>query len=85
MFHREEEIKFINYGNEKIQFEIFISDRNEYANNQLSHTCIEVENRTGFLETCEAAGLEVRKASKNGSTIVFIKDFDGNLFEVKES
>ena len=85
LFQRDEEITYINYGNEQIHFEIFVSDGNDYADNQLSHTCIEVENRSNFLKRCEAAGLEVRKASKNGSTIVFIKDFDGNLFEVKES
>ena len=85
LFHREEEIRLINYGNEHLTFEIFISDQNDYPAHQLSHTCIEVENRSDFLERCEVAGLEVRKALKNGSTIVFIRDFDENLFEVKES
>jgi hypothetical protein len=33
---------------------------------------------------CKKAGLEVKKIDKQGSVMMFIRDFDRNLYEVKE-
>jgi len=84
LFDRNEDFKLIIYGNQDIQFEIFISDRKNFTHQALSHTCLEVADRMDILERCNKAGLEIRRVPKNGSTVVFVKDFDGNLFEIKE-
>jgi hypothetical protein len=35
-------------------------------------------------ETRATAGIEVRRAVRGSSSVVFIADEDGNLFEIKE-
>ncbi|MCP4753142.1 MAG: VOC family protein [Proteobacteria bacterium] len=85
IFDQESDYKLIIYGDSSVQFEIFISTRKEFVDKPVTHICLEMDNRADFLTRCRAAKIEVRQVSKNDSTIVFIKDYDGNLFEIKEA
>jgi catechol 2,3-dioxygenase-like lactoylglutathione lyase family enzyme len=81
LFGREREHKLVYYGNEHLQFEVFVSDRGE---THLGHVCLEVDDAGELLARCAAAGIEVRKAVRGESSVTFIADEDGNLFEIKE-
>ncbi len=84
IFDLDKEYKIINYANKEIKFEIFIGNSDAFSVKGVDHTCIEVENRELFLKRCSENGAEIRKIPKGESFLVFIKDFDGNLFEIKE-
>jgi len=89
IFDLEQAYKLIKYGNNDILFEIFISaeyDRAAIRSSQIriEHTCIEVDEIDAFLKKCASAAVEIRRIPKGEAQLVFVKDFDGNLFEVKE-
>jgi catechol 2,3-dioxygenase-like lactoylglutathione lyase family enzyme len=75
---------FFYYQNESTVFEVFINDRKDTINNQIGHVCLEVAGRDNLAERCKKAGLSVEKINKKGSVLMFIRDFDGNLYEIKE-
>jgi catechol 2,3-dioxygenase-like lactoylglutathione lyase family enzyme len=79
-----DELKLINYKNDDISFEVFIGDSKYSDRDKVSHVCIEVDDREGFIKKCEAINLKVNKIPKNESFILFIRDYEGNLFEIKE-
>ena len=85
LFKRPFDLTVINYANDGIHFEIFISDTEDIVNNPVGHTCLAVVDRDGLVRNCKSAGAEVIEVPKGESTVVFVKDFDGNLFEVKQS
>jgi catechol 2,3-dioxygenase-like lactoylglutathione lyase family enzyme len=85
LFGRAEEHKLVYYGNENLEIEVFLSGRGDFAETHLGHVCLEVDNAGELLARCAAAGIEVRRAAvRGGSTVIFIADEDGNLFEIKE-
>ena len=83
LFGREEEHQLLYYGNEHLQFEVFVSGREDFGETHLSHVCLEVDDPGELLARCAAAGIEVRKAIRGESSVIFIADEDGNLFEIK--
>ena len=52
---------------------------------RIDHVCIAVESLPELLRRCEGAGVVVLRVPKGESLITFIKDTDGNLFEIKEA
>jgi catechol 2,3-dioxygenase-like lactoylglutathione lyase family enzyme len=83
LFGREQEHQLLYYGNEHLQFEVFVSDQEDFGDTHLCHVCLEVEDPGELLARCAAAGIEVRKAVRGDSSVIFIADEDGNLFEIK--
>ncbi len=84
LFGRAEEHNLIYYGNEHLQFEVFLSDQGDFAPTHLAHVCLEVDDAGALLARCAAAGCAVRKFERGDSSVTFIADEDGNLFEIKE-
>ena len=84
-FNQETDYQLINYGNDSLKFEVFISQRKDLVENPVGHICIEVSNRDSFLKKCISNQVEVVQVPKDESLVVFIKDYDGNLFEIKEA
>ena len=78
------ECQFVFYGNENIGFEVFIHSQKTRKSRHFEHLCLELENRDAFMAKCRAHGLEVREIPKGETMLVFIKDYDGNIFEIKE-
>ncbi len=89
IFDVEQAFQLIKYGNDEFMFEVFIGSYPEQtpprsSRGLIEHTCLEVDAIEAFLDACAQGGVEIRKIPKPGGHIVFIKDFDGNLFEIKE-
>jgi len=76
--------QMVLYGNDDIAIEVFIPPRTPQKTRGFGHLCLQVENRATFLEACGVAGLAVKKILKGESWVVFLEDYDGNLFEIKE-
>ncbi len=83
LFKQDVDLTMINYANTEIHFEIFISAKRDTIESPISHTCIAVNGRDSFVQRCRTAGVDVIEVPKGDAMLVFIKDFDGNLFEIK--
>ena len=83
IFNVNAELKIVNYANDALQFEIFISDTHRPQTNTMGHVCLEVEKLESFMERCRQNAVEVIQVPKGDALITFIKDVDGGLFEIK--
>jgi catechol 2,3-dioxygenase-like lactoylglutathione lyase family enzyme len=84
IFNLDSELVIISYLNEHLHFEIFITDCSKDSTSQIEHYCLEVGNLEDFINKGRILGVEIAQIPKGDSTLTFIKDFDGNLFEIKD-
>ena len=85
IFQLDTEILMINYKDERVHFEIFITGSTGSNSPKIEHTCMAVDNLEVFLEKCRSLNVDIARIPKGDKTLTFIRDFDGNLFEIKES
>lgn len=85
IFDIECDCQIIVYSNGDFAIEVFIPGVELQKNEpMLDHLCLEVENREQFLRLCEVEGLTVKRIPKGDKELYFIKDYDDNLFEIKD-
>jgi len=70
------------YGNNETIFEIFITQTEE--NRGYGHVCIEIDNKKEFIARCKEYDVKPMVIAKDGKNLLFVRDFSGNLFEIKE-
>ena len=83
IFGIDRELTVINYTGEAAHFEVFVCGAAPTPPRRVAHACIAVENLPEFLRKCETFQVEIIRVPKGESLITFIKDADGNLFEIK--
>ena len=79
------ESQLILYANEDFTVEVFVPASAFEKVNTFVHICLEVEDREEFAAKCQAIGVVVKRIPKGDSMLIFAEDYDGNLFEIKES
>jgi len=85
IFGIDREFKVIDFGNEDMKFEVFIADHStEVPLRKLDHVCLEVKDREVLVRKCKEMGFEILRVPKGDSLVIFLKDEDRNLFEIKE-
>ena len=68
------------YSNDSSYFEIFISKvKNKHI---FDHICIKVDDKERFIKKCEENKIKPICIKKGEKTLLFVKDYAGNLFEV---
>jgi catechol 2,3-dioxygenase-like lactoylglutathione lyase family enzyme len=84
IFGIDQQAKLIYYGNDQgLLFEIFVIGFQETV--PVSHCCLMVADRTAFLQTGRHLGVAINQIPKpDGGSLVFVRDWDNNLFEIKE-
>ena len=82
IFGIKKDIDIIVYGDENIQFEVFINK--SFDNKGYNHICIEVENKQQFIDSCLRYDLKPFIVKKGEKNLLFTRDFSGNLYEIKE-
>ena len=85
LFGISQECEMILYGNEDFRIEVFVAFSDPKMKAPYVHVCLEVNDRKSFAKKCEEAGVTVKMIPRGDHVIVFIEDYDGNLFEIKES
>ncbi len=70
------------YDNSEVRFEVFILERINKP--EFEHVCIDVEDIEDFINTCQKFGLEPFTVKKGERDLLFVRDFSGNLYEIKE-
>ena len=83
IFNVDSELMMINYQGEQVHFEIFISGPSINAGRQIEHVCLEVDDLQRFIIKCGDLRVDISQIPKGDRTLTFIRDFDGNLFEIK--
>jgi catechol 2,3-dioxygenase-like lactoylglutathione lyase family enzyme len=83
IFNLDTELVMINYQDDHLHFEIFVTAHMEDNKQRISHTCLEIEDLDGFLDKCRRLNVDAAQIPKGDKTLIFIRDFDGNLFEMK--
>ena len=82
IFGIKQKVTAFSYENEHTRFEIFINDKeSEYT---YEHTCILIDNKNEFIKRCKQHGLNPFVVEKDGKEYLFVRDFNDNLFEIKE-
>lgn len=85
IFDIECDCQIIVYSNENLAVEVFIPDMKlQKKKPAFDHLCLEVEDREKFLRLCAAEGVTVKRIPKGDKELYFIKDYDNNLFEIKD-
>ena len=84
LFGIDRELTIINYTGEGAHFEVFVCPGAPAPAGRIEHSCVAVESLPELLRRCEEAEVEVLRVPKGESLITFVKDSDGNPFEIKE-
>lgn len=86
IFNLDSELHVINYADDTVRFEIFIVIQGNRAASKedktVEHICIEVEELAVFLAKCRTLDIKVLQIPKGDKIVTFIRDYDGNLFEI---
>lgn len=82
IFGKNEDAIVDVYANDYSCFEIFISKT--LINHNYEHTCIEIKDKEEFINRCKKYGIEPFFVKKDLKKLLFIKDYAGNLYEIKE-
>ncbi len=83
IFGIDSELPIINYLDEYVHFEIFIYSHSMNRVRQIEHVCLEVDDLQDFLNKCRDLDVGISQIPKGDRTLTFIRDYDGNLFEIK--
>ena len=83
IFNIDNELRMINYTGKAVHFEIFIAKDSKRSANPIAHVAIEIDDQEAFLKKCAEVDVNVSQIPRGDRTLIFIRDFDGNLFEIK--
>ena len=84
IFGIDGECQILVYGNDRFTAEVFVAANLPGGEASFEHVCLEVEDVEAFVAECEDRDVMVNRVLKGERLLTFVKDFDGNLFEIKE-
>ncbi|MCB2208685.1 MAG: VOC family protein [Bacteroidetes bacterium] len=82
IFEINEEINVFLLQKDSVVFEIFVTTG--YRKQAFDHVCISINNREKFITKAMLNGYNVIRIEREIFDLIFIKDKDGNIFEIKE-
>jgi len=85
IFNLDARLPMINYRNDRVHFEIFVTRQPDDTKRQINHVCLEVDDLQRLLNKCRDLDVDVSQIPKGNRTLTFIRDYDGNLFEIKQN
>ena len=84
IFKVDAELLMIHYQGKSVHFEVFITDCPVNKNRRIAHVCLQVDDLKSFLQKCRDLDVEISQIPRGERTLTFIRDFDKNLFEIKQ-
>jgi catechol 2,3-dioxygenase-like lactoylglutathione lyase family enzyme len=78
------ECRLLLYSNTNLSVEVFIIQGGQRRKASFEHVCLSVKDKKSFTEKCRVEGCEINLVPRGDYLLTFIRDFDGNLFEIKE-
>ncbi len=82
IFNIDQSIDVDVYANNHISFEVFHTNIPNTPG--YTHICLEVPSKKHLQQKCQQYNLPTNTVNRNGYTLLFIHDFAGNLYEIKE-
>ena len=82
IFGNDEEVEMETWENEHLCLEVFVTGKSVKPSYQ--HLCLAVPDKKTFVSRCAAHDVTVITAKKGEKEILFVKDYSGNLYEIKE-
>ena len=82
IFGISKKIEIRIFANDDIKLEVFTTHKK--APHSYSHICLNVKNKKNIIDKCKKYGIIPNIVKKDDRELLFIKDFSGNLFEIKE-
>ncbi len=76
--------RIIFYANERFAVEVFVPAGPVERRASFRHICLVVPDLAGFETACRDAGMDVKRIARGEGHLTFVRDPDGNLFEIKE-
>ena len=85
-FSVKKEYGFVVYGDDDLNFEVFITNDKSKANDIFTHSCLLIENRDDFVNKATSMGYDMVKVPRQDGNgyYLFLKDSFNNLYEIKE-
>jgi len=83
LFDIDFELKIINYLNDFLHFEIFITRHNTGGIRRIEHVCLEVNDLAEFIDKCRTLQVRIIQVPRADKVLTFVSDDDNNLFEIK--
>lgn len=84
LFSVSEDLKILVFENEGTKIEVFICAYCSQPSPDFSHSGFLLDNLSDIIEKAPGAGVELITGRTKEKTVYFIKDFSGNLFEIKQ-
>jgi len=84
LFKIKNDIQAVVYEKDNIRFEIFIYPDSVPASNEIRHTALFVDDLAAFLDRAVQFQVEHIIGKTSEKTVHFIKDYSGNMIEVKQ-
>ena len=84
LFGVHDACELVMYGNARLAIEVFVPASSATNPDRFAHCYLEVTNRDDFIERCKRADVPVQQVPLGESLVVFVRDYDGNQFEIKE-
>lgn len=84
IFGVEKDLAVLVFTAKNFKLEVFILPQENLIVPRINHICLDVPDRAGFLSKLRREGLEVLEIPREHGVTVFVKDFYGNLLEIKE-
>jgi catechol 2,3-dioxygenase-like lactoylglutathione lyase family enzyme len=82
IFNLNLSVEVIVFQNDSLYIEVFIVPGK--IKKTCAHTCILVDNLVEFIDLCKKNHVDYYSVKKEDRNLWFVKDFSGNIFELKE-
>ncbi|MBU0497913.1 MAG: VOC family protein [Candidatus Thermoplasmatota archaeon] len=82
IFNLTKNVEVIVYGNHTYHLEIFLTEKQPQKGFQ--HLCLAVPDIPIFIASCKTYGLHPYEVPRGEKTLLFVHDFVGNLYEIKQ-
>ena len=82
LFNIRKDTKVKVFSANKTIFEIFITKIRPKTT--FEHLCLLVQNTKDLIKRCKKYGLKILAIKRNNKNYLFIRDFSGYLYEIKE-
>jgi len=82
IFNLNQSVEVIVFQNDSVYIEVFIVLGK--IKKTCAHTCLLVYNLSEFIDLCKKNHVDYFSVKKEDRDLWFVKDFSGNIFEMKE-
>jgi len=84
IFSIRQEIEAIVYEADNLRIEVFIYPESRSISGEIRHFALHIDDIGRFLKRAEEFAVEQIVGRSGDKTVYFIKDFSGNLIEIKQ-